>query len=161
LVVQSAGQEVGDFGHIYVDGRNVSPNERGYNIVVLNPESGAVEATAVFDTHLDDGASRAMADFLAGVPAGRIVAVAAADEASRLLGPEAVTALWGIGAEGDLREMFRWGHAIIGVQGATPGTALESLDWMRPVSAVVGEGVTEPHVAAAFGAISFEATPDR
>ena len=38
LVVQSAGQEVGDFGHIYVDGQDVSPNERGYNVVVLNPE---------------------------------------------------------------------------------------------------------------------------
>ena len=79
-----------------------------------------------------------------GVPAGRIVAVAAADEASRLLGQEAVEALRGIGAEGDLREKFRWGHAIIGVQGAAPGTALEAMDWMRPVSVVVGEGATEP-----------------
>ncbi|MFN2167351.1 MAG: hypothetical protein ACK2U9_13935, partial [Anaerolineae bacterium] len=61
LVVQSAGQEVGDFGLIYVDGLNESPNERGYNIVVLNPESGEVEAKAAFDTHMDDGASQALA----------------------------------------------------------------------------------------------------
>ena len=103
LVVQSAGQEVGDFGYIYVDGENVSPNQRGYNVAVLDPQSGAVEQVAAFDTHLDEGASRALAGFLSSVPSGHIVAVAAADEASRLLGEDAIAALQGIGAAGDLR----------------------------------------------------------
>ncbi|MBN1135344.1 MAG: hypothetical protein JXM73_02095 [Anaerolineae bacterium] len=150
LVVQSAGQEVGDFGLIYVNGQDVSPNERGYNVVVVHPVTGAVERVAAFDTHLDEGASQALASFLASVPAGYVVAVAAADEASRLLSPEAVGALHTIGASADLRDRFRWGHAIVGVKGASPGTALEALDWMRPVTLVVGEGVTEPYVAAAF-----------
>jgi hypothetical protein len=153
LVVQSAGQEVGDFGHIYVDGQDVAPDRRGYNIAVIHPESGAVEAVAVFDTHLDDKASRNLAAFLSGVPEGYIVAVAVADEASRLLGEDAVAALRGIGATGDLQDKFRWGQAIVGVQGAAPGTALEVLDWMRPVTLVVGEGATEPDLAAAFGTI--------
>ena len=156
LVVQSAGQEVGDFGLIYVNGQDVSPNERGYNVVVLHPVTGAVEEAAAFDTHLDKGASQALASFLAEVPAGYVVAVAAADEASRLLSPEAVDALRTIGASGDLRDHFRWGHAIVGVKGAQPGTALEALDWMRPVTLVVGEGATEPHLAAAFPSIAFE-----
>jgi hypothetical protein len=159
LVVQSAGQEVGDFGHIYVDGQDVSPDGRGYNVVVIDPLSGAVERIATFDTHLDEGASQALAAFLGRVPAGRIVAVAAADEASRLLGPEAVKALNGIGATGDLRDKFRWGHAIIGVQGAVPGTALEAMDWMRPVTVVAGEGATEPHLAAAVATLTFMAIP--
>jgi hypothetical protein len=158
LVVQSAGQEVGDFGHIYVDGQDVSPDGRGYNAVVIDPRSGAVERTATFDTHLDEGASQALAAFLAQVPVGHIVAVAAADEASRLLESEAVEALNGIGAGGDLREKFRWGHAIIGVQGAAPGTALEAMDWMRPATVVAGEGVTEPRLAAALATITFMAT---
>jgi hypothetical protein len=71
-----------------------------------------------------------------------------------------VAALRGIGAQGDLRDKFRWGHAIIGVQGAGSGTALEAVDWMRPVAVVVGEGATEPHLAAAFSEINFSASPD-
>ena len=160
LVVHSAGQEVGDFGHIYVDGLDVSPNERGYNVAVIHPETGVVEQTAAFDTHLDAAASEELAGFLGGVPGGRIVAVAASDEASRLLGEDAVEALRGIGAQGDLRDRFRWGHAIIGVQGATAGTALEAMDWMRPVAVVAGEGATEPGLAAAFAEISFRANQE-
>ena len=155
LVVQSAGQEVGDFGLIYVNGQDVSPNERGYNVAVIHPVTGVVEKVAAFDTHLDEGASQALASFLADVPEGYLVAVAAADEASRLLSPEVVDALHTIGASGDLRDHFRWGHAIVGVKGAPPGTALEALDWMRPVTLVVGEGATEPHLAAAFPSITF------
>jgi hypothetical protein len=157
LVVHSAGQEVGDFGHIYIDGMDVAPNERGYNVAIIHPQTGFVEETAAFDTHLDAAASDKLAGFLGGVPAGRIVAVAASDEASRLLGEGAVEALRGIGAAGDLRDKFRWGHAIIGVQGATPGAALEAMDWMRPVAVVAGEGATEPGLAAAFAEITFRA----
>jgi hypothetical protein len=155
LVVQSAGQEVGNFGHVFVDGEDVAPNQRGYNVAVLHPARGTVEGIAVFDTHMDQNSSQELAAFLREVPKGYIVAVAAADEASRLLSKDAVAALHGIGAKGDLREKFRWGHAIVGVQGAGPGTALESLDWMRPVKVVVGEGATEADLAAAFGTISF------
>jgi hypothetical protein len=167
LVVQSAGQEVGDFAHIFADGVDVAPNERGYNVAVFHPATGELVATAAFDTHLDpsgasgqgENASQALAAFLDGVPPGYLVAVAAADEASRMLGPEAVEALRSIGAAGDLRGKFRWGHAIVGVKGVPPGSALEALDWMRPVSLVVGEGATEPHLAAAFATISLTAIP--
>jgi hypothetical protein len=155
LVVYSAGQEVGDLGHIYVNGEDVSPNERGYNVAVLDPRTGSLEQRANFDTHLDPNASRELVTFLDAVPPGKIVAVAAADEASRLLSWEAVAALGRMGAAGDLRERFRWGHAIIGVQGAPPGSALEALDGMRPVTVVVGDGLTEPWAAAAFATISF------
>jgi hypothetical protein len=157
LAVQSAGLEVGNLAHIYVDGHDVAPNARGYNVAVIHPQTGQVEQVAAFDTHLDEGASQALADFLSRIPQGRIVAVAVADEAARLLGAEAVEALRGVGAAGDLREGFRWGHAVIGVQGAAPGTAAEAMDWKQPVSLVVGEGATEPDLAAALAEIRFEA----
>ena len=160
LVVQSAGQEVGDFGHIYVNGKDVSPNGRGYSIAVLHPQTGQVESVASFDTHLDEGASAAMAAFLAEVPPGKLVAVAAADEASQLLGQDAVDVLRGIGAAGDLRGKFRWGHAILGVQGALPGSALEAMDWMRPVTISAGEGATEDRLAVAFSFLAFQSTSD-
>ncbi|NIV28557.1 MAG: hypothetical protein GWN58_03280, partial [Anaerolineae bacterium] len=47
-----------------VDGEDVSPNERGYNVVVIHPETGAIEHTAAFDTHLDAAASKELAAFL-------------------------------------------------------------------------------------------------
>jgi hypothetical protein len=156
LVVVSAGQEVGDLGQVFVDGQDVSVNERGYNVVVIDASTGQVLRSANFDTHLDPGAALAMAEFLEAVPSGQIVAVAAADEASRLLDERAVQALHGIGAVGDLRGRFRWGHAVIGVKGAAPGTAVEALDGMRPVFAVAGEGATEPGMTAAFSFLRFE-----
>jgi hypothetical protein len=161
ITVESASQEVGDLGHIYVDGRNVSPEGRGYNLAVIDPQTGTVEATAGFDTHLDEGASQAMADLMASIPEGRIVAVAAKDEASRLLGEEAVQALHTIGAEGDLRGKFRWGQAIIGVKGAQPGQAVEDLAALRPAVVYVGEGTTEPHLAAAFSLVRFVTAEER
>jgi hypothetical protein len=157
LVAHSAGQEVGNFGHIYADGEDLSPNERGYNVVVIDPQTGAVEQTAAFDTHLDAAASEELAAFLKATPHGKIVAVAASDEASRLLGEGAVEALRRIGARQDLRDRFRWGHAILGVQGASPGTAVEATGWMRPVAVVAGDGATEPGLAAAFATVRFQA----
>ncbi len=157
ILVKSAGEEVGDFGHIYVDGRNVSPDQRGYNVVVLDPMTGAVEGTGQFDTFASEEESARLAEFLAGVPQGRIVAVAVEDEASLHLTEAAVQALRTIGTEGDLRDMFRWGHAVIGVKGAEPGQALEATGLLRPVSVGVGQGFTEPGVAAAVEYVAFRA----
>jgi hypothetical protein len=155
ILVKSAGEEVGDFGHIYVGGRNVSPDERGYNVVVLDPGSGAVEARGHFDTFASEEESTRLAEFIMGIPDGRIVAVAVEDEASLHLTEEAVLALRTIGAREDLRDMFRWEHAIIGVKGAEPGQALEATGLLRPVSVSVGQGFTEPGAAAAFDYVAF------
>ncbi|MGB9301906.1 MAG: interleukin-like EMT inducer domain-containing protein, partial [Anaerolineae bacterium] len=155
ILVKSAGEEVGDFGHIYVDGRNVSPDERGYNVVVLDPVSGAVEGTGHFDTFASEEESTRLAEFITGIPDGRIVAVAVEDEASLHLTEEAVLALRTIGAREDLRDMFRWEHAIIGVKGAEPGQALEAMGLLRPVSVRAGQGFTEPAAAAAFDYVAF------
>jgi len=161
ITVRSAGMDVGNFGHVYVNGIDVSPNRRGYNVVVLNPGTGAVEKAAAFDTHLDETASAHLAAFLMAVPEGRIVAVAAADEASRLLGEDAVLALQSIGAAGDLRGCWRCSHAVLGVKGTAPGWALESLSQIRPATIAVGGGVTEPHVAAAMAWVEFESGEEK
>ena len=155
ILVKSAGEEVGDFGHIYVDGRNLSPDERGYNIVMLDPLTGIVEGTGHFDTFATEEESGRLADFIATIPEGKIVAVAVEDEASLHLTEGAVQALGSIGATGDLRDMFRWEHAVVGVKGAAPGEALEEIGFLRPVSVGVGHGFTEP-AAAAFDYIRFQ-----
>jgi len=155
ILVKSAGEEVGDFGHIFVDGRNVSPDERGYNVVVIDPASGVVEATGHFDTFASEEESARLAEFIAAVSDGSIVAVVVEDEASLHLTEDAVLALRTVGAKEDLRGMFRWAHAIIGVKGSEPGQALEATGVLRPVSVRVGQGFTEPGAAAAFDYVEF------
>ena len=146
IVVQSAGEEVGDFAHIYIGGRDVALNERGYNIAVLE-RTGALRV-AVFDTHLDPAAAHQLVHFLAQVPQDTLVVVAVADEASMRLDEAGVNALRTLGATGDLRGRFRWSHAIIGLKGGAPGTALEAMDGLRPVTLALGAAVSSPSIAA-------------
>ena len=126
LAVRSAGEEVGDFAVIYVNGIDVAANERGYNLVALDT-GGTVIDTAVFDTFISSTESAAMAVWLDSWPAGTIIAGAVADEASQHLGQDTIDALENLGVSGDLRGKFRWSHAFIGAAGSAPGTALESM----------------------------------
>jgi hypothetical protein len=73
-----------------------------------------------------DSSDLRLADYLAGLPEGTIVVAAVKDEASRELSAEAAAAWQLVGARADLRGCFRCAHALIGVRGAAPGTALES-----------------------------------
>jgi hypothetical protein len=157
IVVSSAGNEVGDFAHVYVNGVDAAPNARGYNVVVINERTGAVEASAAFDTFASEKESARLAQFIAEIPNGKIVAVAVRDEASRFLTEDAVNALRPIGAERDLRGKFRWSHAIIGVKGAASGSAWEAAFETLPAQLVVGISATEPNVAAAVEWVKVEA----
>jgi len=156
LVATSAASEVGDFAHIYVDGVETSLNQRGYNIVVINRNTGSVEARAAFDTFKSADESARLAQFINAIPPERVVIVAVRDEAARNLTEEAVNALRSLGATQDLRGKFRWSHAIIGIKGARPGTALESASEILPAQLVIGIGATEPNVAAAIEWIKIE-----
>jgi len=156
IVAYSAGSEVGDFAHIFVNGVDVSPNLRGYNIVVLNAQTGAVEARAAFDAFASAQESARLAQFIAKIPNGKIVAVAVRDEAARFLTEDAVSALRSIGARADLRGKFRWSHAFIGVKGSTNGNANEYANEVMPAQVVVGVGALEPNVAVAVEWIRIE-----
>jgi hypothetical protein len=150
ILVRSAGQETGDFAHIYVNGADFSPNRRGYNLVALDPDDGRLLAAAAFDTHADPDAGARLAAWVRELPAGAIVAAAVRDEASMNLSQEAVTALRSLGATVDLRGRFRWGHAFLGVVGAAAGTALEAMDGVRLTQVSVGLPASAPEVAAAL-----------
>nr|MBP8292356.1 hypothetical protein [Caldilineaceae bacterium] len=145
LLVRSAGEEVGDFAHIYLNGRDVAANGRGYNLAALDP-AGALLASAVFDTFADASAAQAMAAWLAGWPAGTIIAGAVADEASTLLDQAAVDALRSIGVTTDLRGRFRWSHAFVGAVGAAPAAALEQANLLAPATVFVGAPASSDRV---------------
>jgi hypothetical protein len=156
LLVRSAGEETGDFGHIYVNGVEMSPNTRGYNLVALDPDTGQLLARAAFDTHADPAAGTALAAWVGGLPAGTLVAGAVRDEASIKLDDSAIAALRSLGVAADLRGRFRWGHAFIGAKGAEPGSAQESVDGVRPAQVSRGLPLSEPQVAAQLFEVKVE-----
>jgi hypothetical protein len=139
IEVNSGGP--GDFAYIAVgEGHGTkdgSVHRPGYNVVVIDPQSGALLARQGFDTTPGGGdlEAAALADFVAAVPAGQIVAVAMQGDGASRLNADAVAALHTIGGEADPRGSSGWSHAIVGVKGAAPGTALEAAGpdqgWLR------------------------------
>ncbi len=161
IVAVSAGEEVGDFAHIYLTnrafvGEDMATGGRGYNLIAVDAE-GDLLGQASFDTLLDDGASAAMAAWINGWSPGTIVAGAVNDEASLHLGEDAVQALAHLGVATDLRGHFRWSHAFVGVAGAGTATAREDASLLRPALAVVGLPVDGPAIYGGIGRVHFSA----
>ena len=151
VTVISAGEEVGGFGHIFVNGYDLSTNERGYNIAILTAEGAQV---ANFDTHFDSNASLALAEFTQAAPAKALVAVAAADEASQNLSEQAVLALQQTtGGLSDMRGCRRCSQVILRT---TDGSIMEGFDSLQPVGVTTGLGLTEPNIAALVDKISLK-----
>jgi hypothetical protein len=159
IVVRSAGEEQGAFGHIYVNGVDESPNARGYNIVVVEPRTGQVVARENFDTFLSERESLRMAEFINQIAEGDLVAVAASDEASQHLTQQAVDALKTIGARQDLRGKFRWSHAVLGVKDSPAGSASEAASETNVSQVILNLPLTEPRAAASIGEIRIEPVP--
>ena len=144
-----------DIGSIKLNGREVSPMGRGYNVVVLDPKSGAVVSAKVFNTVDDIAQSRAMTDFLTQIPNGFIVAVASQDEVAANLGDRTVAGLHSLGAQIDMRRSPHRSHALIGVKGAATGSALEQSN-AGTAFVSVGHSPDERTLAAAVSSIVIE-----
>ena len=155
LSAQSAGEEVGNFAHILLNGVDVAANLRGYNLAAIDSNGNLLDA-ATFDTFASVEASSAMASWLRQWPAGTIVAGAVADEASLHLTEEVARSLMGVGVAGDLRDRFRWSHAFVGVVGAPPATAAESLDLLAPARVAVGPAADGPVVYGGLQTIQID-----
>jgi hypothetical protein len=128
LVITSAGKEHGRMAPIRVNGTEVSPNLRGYNVVVVDPRSGSVAGRATFDTFIARAESTKLADFIGHVPPGWIVAAAIKDDGVGRLEDDAVLAFRSVGGQVDPRGGGLFvSHLLVGVKGAPPGTAVEEL----------------------------------
>ena len=109
----------------------------GYNVAVIHPKTGRVLDQQGFDTTPDGSESEAvaLADFITSVPEGRIVVVALQGDGAAHLTDGAVATFHAIGGQADPQGTTGWSHAIIGVKGAVPGTALEvaglESGWLR------------------------------
>ncbi|MGD8820182.1 MAG: interleukin-like EMT inducer domain-containing protein [Anaerolineae bacterium] len=114
-----------------------SEHRAGYNVAALDPQTGRLLKREGFDTTPggSDAEATALADFIAAVPQGQIVVVALQADGAARLNETAIGALHSIGGQADPRGSSGWSHAVVGVKGAAPGTALEvagpDTGWLR------------------------------
>jgi hypothetical protein len=126
IEVNSAGTAAGSFAYITIATEDGSIHKRGYNLAVVEPETGRITGRGGFDTAGSAAEAQKMARFIQEIPGGYIVVAAVQEDGAANLTAEGVAALREIGAQIDLRGGVGRSHAIIGVKGAPPGTALEA-----------------------------------
>ena len=141
LLVESAGLEAGNYAHIWLNGVDLAPNQRGYNLAILDSHTWQPRAVAAFDTHADPAAAAALVEFLRQMDDDSVLAAAVKDTASDHQRPSAqALAAWGLS---DLQGRFRWSQAAI-VLGAnlTGGQrqVIEQTDGLQAASAYGGPG---------------------
>ena len=129
IEANSGGPE--GFAYITIGGgsgaQDGSMHHPGYNVAIVDPQSGKLLDRQGFDTTPggSEAEAAALARAIAAVPDGQIVVVAMQGGGKAHLTGEAVAAFQQIGGQADLRGTSGWSHAIIGVKGAEPGTAME------------------------------------
>lgn len=154
LLVESAGLESGNYGHIWLNGRDVSPDSRGYNLAIIDGRSGHLRAAGGFDTHADPAASAALIEFMSQVGQNDILAVAVKDTPGDQLSAEAADALTRLGLS-DLRGRFRWSQAGI-VWPASGQPLREVISPVQSARVGIGAGWREPQAAALVASVVVE-----
>jgi hypothetical protein len=105
-----------------------SAGRRGYNVAVLDPQTGRLLATQGFDTAANRYESDRLVTYLRGIRPGQIVVLATKGDAAAHLTPQAVAAFRSLGSRvATPADLAGQAHALVGIQGATPGSAAEAL----------------------------------
>jgi hypothetical protein len=107
---------------------DASAGRRGVNVTVLDARTGEVVEQVGFDTTANEGESARLSGYLAQVPPGAPVIVASYGDAWTHLTAEAVEGLRGLGADVTVEGLQNQYFAVVGVQGAAPGAAVQAVD---------------------------------
>jgi hypothetical protein len=95
---------------------------------VFDQHTGKLRDAQGFDTATNLYEADALAAYLSSIPRGRIVALATKGNATAHLTPAAITVLRGLGSRvGSPADLAGQSHALVGVQGAQPGSAAEEI----------------------------------
>ncbi|MEQ8469082.1 interleukin-like EMT inducer domain-containing protein [Coleofasciculus sp. E1-EBD-02] len=137
IAATSAGNNWGNMAQVTCNGELIPLAEgyqRGLNVVVFNPSNGRQLQSRSFDIYADPANADAFADWIETIPQGRVVAIAAKDDASFNLSDLAKTACKSIGSTQIDRLQFRGSWAIVGIKGASGGAVIENLNNFGSVS---------------------------
>ena len=134
--IQSAGFTVGNFAKFNGNPISISPNDgRGLNVVEFDEERNVIHKQS-FDTFLNAQQSWQLVNFINSLPVGRVIAIAAKDEASNQLSEAAKRAIEGLGSKHIRKLGYRGSWILIGRKGAPSGTVLEVGNNVGPVEIV-------------------------
>lgn len=169
IVSVSGGAYQNPIGDIFVDGVQTSCKISGYNVVAIEPETGAIIDSASFATAADRRAESKFEVFVDSLKPSTIVAVAVLGDGAYKADDTITQCLEALGAANGLvqdgswaeevsriagvppkrkgkktrgmlfPERFRRSYALIGAKGAKKGTASEMTGWERSVVAVVSD----------------------
>jgi hypothetical protein len=131
--VSPVNLEVHAFDEAYIsaispDGSQIdaSAGRRGYNVAVFHPRTGRLLESQGFDTAANAYEADALAAYLQAIPPGRMVVLATKGDASAHLNQAATDAMRHLGSLiSSPAELAGQSHALVGIQGAAPGTAAE------------------------------------
>ena len=135
--VYSAGHDYGNYALIMLNDQEVGFGFENYgcglNVAVIDEVTGQTISCTTFDTCIDASSVTAFAELVENLPQGRIVAIAAKDDATLSLNDRAKKACESLGSFLLYFLPFRGSWAMIGQKGATVGTAVESVSGDSPV----------------------------
>jgi hypothetical protein len=134
-VVSPVNLEVHAFDEAYIsaygpDGSqtDASAGRRGYNVAVIDPRTGKVLDVEGFDTAANSYEADALAAYLRAIRPGQIVVLATKGDASAHLNQAATDAMRTLGSGvSSPTDLVGQAHALVGVGGAQPGTAAETI----------------------------------
>ena len=107
---------------------DASAGRRGVNVTVLDGQSGSVLDSVGFDTAANNFESEKLAAFIAAIPNGAPVLVASQGDAAAFLTDGGIAALNSLGGDVSLERLGGNYLALVGVKGATPGSAAQVID---------------------------------
>lgn len=150
IEVTSGRSEAGSLAYIMIGGQDASAHRDGYNVAVVDPQAGQMLDSQGFDTTANRYEADRLAQFLNGIPDGYIVVFATRGTAAQHLTKAARTALQHSGAQRIPTAEGPQPYAMIGVQGAAPGTALESVPDQGNAYLRLGHNPDRRPLSAAF-----------
>ncbi|XP_065058481.1 sushi, von Willebrand factor type A, EGF and pentraxin domain-containing protein 1-like isoform X1 [Rhopilema esculentum] len=121
---------------IKVDGVDYSQKRRGYNLVVVNGNTGAIEKSVSFDTHGNWNARVDLKNLVDNLSNGKIVLVGIQDEATARSNQYYVySSLERLGGvAGSFQMQYRGSFAMVGYKGTSKPA------WVRQVTPAAGRG---------------------
>jgi len=111
---------------IFIDGVNRSPGKVGYNFVTLSPDGDSIIGADGFETYADNTAGGKMQAFLEAQPQGSIALGSIRVGPGVFITGGAIGAMSQYGSASEPNPQIVSSHAMIGVRGMRPGTAVEA-----------------------------------
>jgi hypothetical protein len=127
IEVNSGGYSDGNHAIFTLDNERLYHGNRGHNLVLLDPASGAVLQSRTFDTWKSAENADSLASFLNAIEPGIIVLGAIRDEGSKNLNEAVYLAYESIGSRYIRQVKDRESWSIIGIKGARTGSVVETL----------------------------------